>query len=519
MSPNTQTEQEQSEEVQVVVRQKKPKTTEQLMKEFAQRLADEENQRSGIERGGSTIRVPPTMDFEDAIRVLTDVQKHAEAEEQFHEFIECQPNDGLVAFNDAMNQEFGKVMGATIKTFFGDIPPQYVRVPVSHKHAVEVPVGKIQVPGLNIEIFIEPRNNPDPAQTGVVLHCKTKRKFLPLIRRIAAITKARLVTHSIYKGKAINNAFEFLDLEQFREDLVVFPNGVKEQMEANIWTPIKQAAACASNGINLKRGILMYGPYGTGKTLTGLITARRAVENGWTFINVKPGQDFRQALVTARRYQPAVVFVEDIDNATQGGRTGDLNQILETFDGLVTKSNQVMVILTTNHIEKIHRAMLRPGRLDALIEVKDYDKEALCRFIRIQAHDRSGQSLLEGELDEDRIFEAGRGFVPAFLTEAVGRAKLYAISRGADADNVRLVSEDIEAALVQMRLQWNIMNETAVVEKAPIDTHLTTLVSRVTEDAAKRAIAEYGQAPHGINPVAQAHAKKIAKEKATTGKQ
>jgi SpoVK/Ycf46/Vps4 family AAA+-type ATPase len=73
--------------------------------------------------------------------------------------------------------------------------------------------------------------------------------------------------------------------------------------------------------VPLKRGVLLEGPYGTGKTLTAFVTAKKCVENGWTFIMLDRVAALKEALTFARMYAPAVVFAEDIDRSVEGERT------------------------------------------------------------------------------------------------------------------------------------------------------------------------------------------------------
>ncbi|NIS12736.1 MAG: AAA family ATPase, partial [Thermoplasmata archaeon] len=88
------------------------------------------------------------------------------------------------------------------------------------------------------------------------------------------------------------------------------------------------------------------------------------------FIQCRPGIDnVYDAMKTARLYQPAVVFYEDVDTIAQGDQTQGhvaVTQLLDIFDGLTAKSTKILAILTTNHPEKIHKGMVRPGRLDAV---------------------------------------------------------------------------------------------------------------------------------------------------------
>ena len=124
----------------------------------------------------------------------------------------------------------------------------------------------------------------------------------------------------------------------------------------------------------------------------------------------------------ARMYQPAVVFTEDVDTLA-GAQNGDISQVLDMFDGIATKGLRMVLVMTTNHADKIHKGMVRPGRLDAVIHVADMDRpgvEALTRRV-------VGTALAE-DVDFDKVFDAMSGYMPAFVREALDRAVGYSVS-------------------------------------------------------------------------------------------
>jgi transitional endoplasmic reticulum ATPase len=305
---------------------------------------------------------------------------------------------------------------------------------------------------------------------------EAKRKYEPVINEIVALTKKKLKEESIYKGKAINSRFEFFDLTNFNPDKVIYSLEDERRIGANILQPIRHTDTWRKAGSSLKRGVLLYGAYGTGKTLTALLTAHECQKHGWTFINVLPGDDIAPSLKIAKRFAPAVVFFEDIDQATHGERDADLNQILNTVDGVVGKGDEVMVILTTNHVDKINPAMMRPGRLDAAIPCGELDAYATEKLIRSTAMDMYGESKLEGELDMTAVMDAATGYTSAFITESVVKAKAYALARLTTNTNWNITSDDIVSALKELRPQYVMMRGNVVEAEPSMDARMTALV-------------------------------------------
>src|SRR5262249_22003547 len=144
---------------------------------------------------------------------------------------------------------------------------------------------------------------------------------------------------------------------------------IQNQIDTSILVPIMHTKEVEAQKIPLKRTILLEGPYGTGKSLTARMAARVCEENGWTFILLDRVQGLRTALEFANRYSPAVVFAEDIDRISEE-RNDAANDLINTIDGVLSKSSKIMTILTTNFADKLDKAMVRPGRLDAVISLR-----------------------------------------------------------------------------------------------------------------------------------------------------
>ena len=76
-------------------------------------------------------------------------------------------------------------------------------------------------------------------------------------------------------------------------------------------------------------------------------------------------------------------------------------------------------MLTTNHLENINPAMLRPGRLDSIINVLPPDAEAVSRLFHLY-----GGSTIAADEDLSKAADLLSGTIPAVIAEVVKRAKL-----------------------------------------------------------------------------------------------
>lgn len=401
---------------------------------------------------------PVPMSNQDAIAAL---ERKEEADNQFMdtvEIIEAFPLDGAVAFTKALRFLYGWANAIPTPGFFGPENPKMITVETGLGESVQVPWGRFQVPGIEKPISVGAKRG----EYGPVFLIKgeVRKKEQHVIKRLAECTREILTEESIYQGKTVRlrvdsdgdidfeKAPQFIDTDSAKPEELIMNRNIEDQIETSILTPIKHTKSCIENSIPLNRGVLLEGPYGTGKTMTAMLTGKACQENGWTFILLDDVKGLKEALLFAQRYQPAVVFAEDIDRVA-GERDEKGNDLLNTIDGALTKSAKVITCLTTNYVEKIHHAMLRPGRLDAVISVTQPDAEAVGRLIQLYARDllKDGETLNE-------VGEILQGEIPATIREVVERSKLGMISRGA----TTITENDLVVAAKGMRRHLELLN-------------------------------------------------------------
>lgn len=162
---------------------------------------------------------------------------------------------------------------------------------------------------------------------------------------------------------------------------VVLDRGVSEGVVRDMQSFLASEAIYRLRGVPYRRGYLLHGTPGTGKTsfvqaLAGHFNFNIAVlslsERGLTdarlarlFVNVPP-QTF--------------ILIEDVDAAFQGREQSDehgyqgayttFSGLLNALDGL-TASNDRIVFLTTNHVDRLDPALVRPGRVDMTVHFGD----------------------------------------------------------------------------------------------------------------------------------------------------
>lgn len=401
---------------------------------------------------GNELILPEGMEISQAIPWLLDLLAEQNEMTQPDIRIKCFPFDGLIALRDAIVEVFGFSKVDPIRTWFGPVPPTVLSIPTSPTETTEVVMGEIKIPGIHGHIQVVPsttQNKPCLLITGEV-----RKKDFPKVKMLSEVTRRIISERSIYRGKAIqlglrpeernvnpktggketskesvhNHPPVFLSVPDVHKDNLILPKRIQAQVNAYLLAPIEKTAVCRARGIPLKRGILLSGPYGTGKTLTASLTMRTAVDNGWTFISLADADMLSLAIDIASWYQPCVIFVEDIDSVlgTQD-RGPDINAILNVIDG-IDKSREIMVVTTTNHADEINKAMLRPGRIDAIVQFTAPDADAAERLMRLY-----GGEMIAADENIAAAAKTLEGAPAAMVRECVERAKLAQIDLTGDA--------------------------------------------------------------------------------------
>lgn len=152
---------------------------------------------------------------------------------------------------------------------------------------------------------------------------------------------------------------------------VAIPDSVSEQIANEVSNFWKLGAKFKEVGMLHKRGLLLHGPAGAGKTCTACAVARRVVgENGLVFVLVNGDFSNLQTAIREIRQReperPIVNILEDLDELVENGQEENLLSFLDGEDQI----DHVANIGTTNHLEKMGARLInRPSRFDIVIQV------------------------------------------------------------------------------------------------------------------------------------------------------
>lgn len=386
-----------------------------------------------VVRHGEKIILPEQMKLGDAIDLLKRRQKYDEEEVVVRRTYNVFPWDGAHALMNALTERYGWAAAEATPGFFGSNPPQMLDVQVGYGRTKKVPWGRFSLP--QVEGFVQTSVAKKDGRISFELVAKVLRADERTIELLFDTVEEKLRTESIYMGQAIKIRFrdndgdllempepEFMNLQGISRDSLVYSDDVNQLIETNLFTPIERVEDCIANHMPVKRGVLLGGPYGTGKTMAATVAASIAVKTGVTYVYVPRSDELSDAIQFAKQYsdKACVIFCEDIDRAVSGERSVKMDDILNILDGIDTKSSRIITVLTTNHLENINPAMLRPGRLDAIIDVTPPDAKAVEKLVRLY-----GRDTIDASEDLTLVGEALAGTIPAVIAEVVKRAKLH----------------------------------------------------------------------------------------------
>ena len=190
-------------------------------------------------------------------------------------------------------------------------------------------------------------------------------------------------------------------------------------------------------GASVPKGILLHGPPGTGKTLLAKAVAHESGANFYfqsasSFVEMYVGLGaarIRKLFETARKNQPAIVFIDELDavgtSRTGGGQNREhdqtLNQLLVELDGFESRE-QIVVMGASNRLQDLDVALLRPGRFDRQVLVAAPDLAGREEILLVHTRGKP----LSDDVDLRSVARQTAGLTGAELENIANEAAIFA---------------------------------------------------------------------------------------------
>lgn len=288
------------------------------------------------------------------------------------------PANGLVASRLTRIHEFS--ISTTTRTRSNGAPhahfvlqPGYGRHIIRHKYAY-IAVNRERQSSSN-------HHTGEPFETLTMTTIYPHREIL-----VDIFSEAHALSVQAQEGKTTVYTATRMEWEKFGEprrkrplESVILDKGIKEKVVNDIREFLESQQWYVDRGIPYRRGFLLHGPPGSGKSsfiqaLAGELDFSVAIIN----LSERGMSDDKLAHLLTKLPQRTLLLLEDADatftNRRQvdvdgfGGGTVTFSGLLNALDGVAAGEERI-TFLTTNHIDRLDEALIRPGRVDMIVEI------------------------------------------------------------------------------------------------------------------------------------------------------
>ena len=309
-------------------------------------------------------------------------------------------------------------------------PPEYAQTAIGDRTISCLKSGLLlaEGDGAPVAALLAPRD--DEGIPGIRLQAISPR------RAVAEAWLARLRElmreHNVYRGKVLSFGGEHpfrpapvsvRSLPDIPRDRIVLPERALQRIERHTAGLAHHREQLRASGRHVRRGLLLHGAPGTGKTLSVMYLAGLMPERTVILLTGRTLGAVGMACSLARSLEPAMVVIEDVDLIAQDRSHYEsaplLFELLNAMDGLDEDADLIFV-LTTNRPDTLETALAsRPGRIDLAVELPLPDAGARRRLFEIY-----GAGLALDVADWEPVVAGTEGTSPAFIRELFRHAAL-----------------------------------------------------------------------------------------------
>ena len=417
--------------------------------------------RDPTENTDNKITLPPDMGFRDAAEYCEQKATEQEQEGTFSASLPCLPWQGAAALG-AVLQGYSATKKAGQST---DVP--------TSNGSVSIHWGSWNVAGLGTVRQEWRHGSP---QSGLAMHyhlaVTCRNELEPQAQQLLDRVREATKRDPLWKGGAvrlevdcdgdllIGSAPTILDIPTMSPDAVLLNQDIAAAVRSELFFPLANPGVVRQHGCTTRRGVLLAGRPGTGKTLSARVAASLALQQGMSVFYLADARGIETALRIAESQAPALLVCEDVDRQLRIGGDEDDDNAVASFqnalDGL-DRSKDVFFLATTNRLQELPSPLLRPGRFDSVITLDLPNAETAAMLLERALGDVAPDGLAQ-------VGESISGLLPAGIAEVGQRSKLRALT---SRDTPLPTLDEIRAAADAVRAQQAALEAAEAAEKVP----------------------------------------------------
>lgn len=327
-------------------------------------------------------------------------------------------------WEDFFKSKGWKLVKSVSYGYLTEVPPIMMDIEVSNESFIkgykEAVLYYINEDGKKLVVDI----NTSP-RMGYYYSVHSTEKDSNILQQLSKLSSER----NLYKSKKIDCDCRFLKLDDLNWDDVVLSEGIGEVIRSNINDLFSLRDKFKRFGLSVKRGIILHGPPGTGKTKICKCLAKDASYSVLYALpsDFNPNQGgIRRVCSMAKDLAPCLLIIEDIDWIAQSRFKGNSSFVMELMNQLdgIESFGDIITLGTTNCLDELEEAVKnRPGRFDRIIKIDKPTQEARKRMILCFTKN----FILDKKIDIEKLSQNLDGLTGAHVNDLCTTAAMFAV--------------------------------------------------------------------------------------------